>query len=398
MGLQSTKADLPSIVGALSPRAASDTSAKRLGFVDNLRSSMVFLVVAFHTAITYSHIGSWYYNEPGQVDKTSAVFFFAFEAHCQAFFMGLLFLLAGYFVPAAYDRKGFGPFLGDRFIRLGVPSLIYLLLVQPMLQHFLLHYGAGLGTYYRSYILSGNVLSGSGPMWFALALLAFSAVYALGRTVRRPNENRPPRAIPGIGLLLVAGVALGVISFLVRLIQPLGTSIVNMQLCFFTQYIAMFIAGVVAFRSKWLELFPTRAGYLMLAGAVVLSPTVFLPLVICGGFLQNGLSPFLGGWHWQSAAYALWEQLAGVALCTGTLVLYRENISSDGPVSKLLARNSFGMYFLHPPVVVAVAQAFHWLKLAPLLKAVIMMPVCLLAVLGFVHLVARRVPVLKRIL
>jgi fucose 4-O-acetylase-like acetyltransferase len=174
MGLQSTKADFPSTTAALSPSAASDTFAKRLGFVDNLRSSMVFLVVAFHTAITYSHIGSWYYNEPGEVDKISAVLFFAFEAHCQAFFMGLLFLLAGYFVPGAYDRKGSGTFLGDRFIRLGVPSLIYMLVIQPMLQHFLLQYGPGFRAYYRSYVLSGNVLSGSGPMWFALALLIFS--------------------------------------------------------------------------------------------------------------------------------------------------------------------------------------------------------------------------------
>jgi hypothetical protein len=53
----------------------SDLPPKRLNYIDNLRSSMVFLVVTFHTAITYSHIGSWYYSEPGQDDPVSAVTF-----------------------------------------------------------------------------------------------------------------------------------------------------------------------------------------------------------------------------------------------------------------------------------------------------------------------------------
>ncbi|MGB8379965.1 MAG: hypothetical protein WCG47_01735 [Dermatophilaceae bacterium] len=35
--------------------------------------------------------------------------------------LGLLFLLAGYFVPPAYDRKGPRRFLRKRWSRLGVP-------------------------------------------------------------------------------------------------------------------------------------------------------------------------------------------------------------------------------------------------------------------------------------
>ncbi len=34
----------------------------------------------------------------------------------------ILFLLAGYFVPRAFDTKGFMKFSRDRFIRLGVPA------------------------------------------------------------------------------------------------------------------------------------------------------------------------------------------------------------------------------------------------------------------------------------
>jgi fucose 4-O-acetylase-like acetyltransferase len=43
----------------------------------------------------------------------------------QGYFMGLLFMIAGYFVAGSYDRKGFGLFVGERFKRLIIPTLIY---------------------------------------------------------------------------------------------------------------------------------------------------------------------------------------------------------------------------------------------------------------------------------
>src|ERR1019366_8204131 len=99
-------------------------SNARLGYIDNLRSTMIVWVVVFHTAITYSHIGSWYYSDPKPADEVSSFVFLTLEVHSQAFFMGLLFLLAGYFVSGAFDRKGIRRFMADRFVRLGVPSLV----------------------------------------------------------------------------------------------------------------------------------------------------------------------------------------------------------------------------------------------------------------------------------
>ena len=43
-------------------KAVSRFPAKaRLDFVDNLRWVMIILVVSMHAAVTYSHVGSWYY-------------------------------------------------------------------------------------------------------------------------------------------------------------------------------------------------------------------------------------------------------------------------------------------------------------------------------------------------
>ena len=88
---------------------------------------MIVLVVCMHAAVTYSHLGSWYFMEDPKPDNLGTLFFFSYyQMGLQAFFMGLLFLIAGYFVPEACDRKGEGRFLRDRWVRLGIPSLFYM--------------------------------------------------------------------------------------------------------------------------------------------------------------------------------------------------------------------------------------------------------------------------------
>src|SRR5438876_1909371 len=83
----------------------------RLDFVDNLRWLMIVLVVSMHAAVTYSHIGSWYFMEGEKPGIAATAFFATYQAFLQAFFMGLLFLIAGYFVPGAFDEKGIRRFL-----------------------------------------------------------------------------------------------------------------------------------------------------------------------------------------------------------------------------------------------------------------------------------------------
>src|SRR5258708_13191275 len=51
---------------------ASEKASGRLLYIDNLRWVMIMLVVSMHAAVTYIHLGSWYYMDdtpvtlPGQ--------------------------------------------------------------------------------------------------------------------------------------------------------------------------------------------------------------------------------------------------------------------------------------------------------------------------------------------
>ena len=114
-----------------SSTAAPTTTRPRLFYLDNLRVALTALVVIHHSAATYSDIpGAWYYSEQGS--DSSAGFLFGLLMINQAFFMGAFFLIAGFFVPGSFDRKGGRRFLRERLLRLGVPLLIFLVLLRPL--------------------------------------------------------------------------------------------------------------------------------------------------------------------------------------------------------------------------------------------------------------------------
>ncbi|HTD13862.1 MAG TPA: hypothetical protein VK673_01720, partial [Chthoniobacterales bacterium] len=79
---------------------------ERVFYIDCLRSVMIALVVLHHTAITYSASGNWFYHEVRPSGTLSSEILTLFVGTNQAYFMGFLFLLAGYFTPGSVERKG----------------------------------------------------------------------------------------------------------------------------------------------------------------------------------------------------------------------------------------------------------------------------------------------------
>jgi peptidoglycan/LPS O-acetylase OafA/YrhL len=79
-----------------------DTEEKRLTFIDALRVAAIVFVIVHHAAQAYGPTdGFWPVH-----DRAQSGWFTPFYTAHAAFGMGLMFLLAGYFVPPSYDRKG----------------------------------------------------------------------------------------------------------------------------------------------------------------------------------------------------------------------------------------------------------------------------------------------------
>jgi hypothetical protein len=369
---------------------------------------MIVLVVLVHVCVTYSGLGSWYYKEERALDVASALIFYGFEIFCQAFFMGFLFLLAGHFVPAAYDRKGCGRYLLDRFVRLGVPTLIFMFVLHPVT--VLLRDGLGRGPVglrgflgeYGRYVGSLSFLRESGPLWFALALLVFSILYGVVRWSLGPRGNGWAAPARSKGLRVTHGTIIALIgllslaSFAVRQVQPLGSSWYNMQLCFFPQYVVLFLIGLWSSRSGILASIPRRFGLAWFRLALCVGIPGWLALMAFGGALAGNQADYAGGLHWQAAAFALWEAFFCVGMVLGLLVLFRDRRNTRTRLDGFLSDNAFGVYVFHTPVLVAVSVSLAAVSLYPLAKAALVAAIALPGTFLLAALV-RTLPPLKRL-
>ena len=364
---------------------------------------MIVLVVSMHAAVTYSHLGSWYFMEEPKPGTAVMAIFATYQVFLQAFFMGLLFLVAGYFVPPAFDRKGAAAFVRDRAIRLGVPSLFYMLVVHPFTVYWLLQRFAhptwpSLAHAYWPYLRSGRFLSGSGPMWFAVALLGFSVVYALLRKgIQRVPPSNFAAPLPGNREVLALALVMGLCSFLVRLVQPMGTNILNMQLCFFSQYVLLFSIGICARRRNWLLRIPYSFGMRWLALAISVGGLSWL--VLMAALLKTQSTDKLGGGlTWQSAAFSFWEAFFCVGVCLGLVVLFRDKFNHQGRLERWLSDNSFAVYLFHTPLLIAITLLMRDFEAPKLVKFFCATLLGVVVTYLACSLVFRRVPLLRRVL
>jgi peptidoglycan/LPS O-acetylase OafA/YrhL len=385
---------------------AETPSYQRLAWIDNLRTLMIVLVVNMHACVTYSHVGSWYRMEDPEPPMRMKIAFMFWQGHLQAFFMGFLFFLAGVFAHRSLERRGFTAFLRERAMRLGLPSLLFMLLIQPFMVYVLLGHPhladrPSLAVLFGRYVTSGKILSGSGPMWFALALLFFCAVLAV---VRFWQPDKAPAAgplsdTPGASVLLRFGTLLVLSTFLIRLVQPIGTNVLNFQLCFFPQYIAAFAVGVAAGKHGWLEALAISrrariAGWLGLIGA----PLVLAAVAAVGGPPpESGPNPYFGGWNVRALAMAGWEQFAGLGLAVGLMAWFHRRCNFAGRVATWLSERAFAVYLLHAPVLVALTPWLRPAAVNPFLGAALLTVTGLVASFAVAD-VARRLPGLRSII
>jgi glucans biosynthesis protein C len=368
--------------------------APRLLFIDNLRWSMILLVISMHAADTYSPLGSWYYTDRTPISTPVLLTFAAWQMFLQSFFMGLLFFVAGYFAPASLDRKGRWPFIRDRAFRLGLPVLLYMFVIGPITEYFFAHSWTStrptsFPNEWIKHIRNGEFLQENGPLWFCLALLIFCVIYAC-LPARKIETD-----LPGNGKLIVFALLMAALTSAVRLRKP--PVFLNMHLGDFPQYILLFTAGILAARGQWIQKLDYKWGMRWLFLALTIGLAAWLAIMIEGGALTSRRA-FSGGWHWQSAAMNCWESFTCVAMSFGLLVLFREKFPNQGRLPKFLSDNAFAVYVFHPPIVIAAARLMHGLTWPPLAKFALLTLIGVVASYALSALVFRRIPYLRAIL
>lgn len=377
---------------AVSSRIEVGNRKERLLYIDNLRLMIVTFVVMHHLAVTYTGFGSWYYVEGTHLDTLSTIWFAFYLSFQQGYFLGFMFMIAGYFAAGSYDRKGFGQFVEERFRRLVIPSLIYMVAITPFIGL------VELGMKVTGFSVIG-FLSGTGVMWFTVALFVFSLTYGLVRLiVGRPAPASDRKQLePTLAKTAILILIISVSAFLIRIVQPIGTSILNMQLCFFASYIVLFIVGIISHRNNLFAKINYRTGKRWLISGIVLGFLVWLALIIV--VTKSGNTAVLaGGLTWQSAGYSMWESFVAVAMSIGLIAVFREKFNHQSKLIKTLSDNAFAVYMFHPLIIVPVTLLLSSVALYPIVKWFMLCVICVPLCFAATHFVFRRIPLLKNVL
>ena len=365
----------------------------RLVFIDALRVAAIVFVIVHHAAQAYGPTGgSWPVH-----DRQQSEWFTPFYTANAAFGMGLMFLLAGYFAPPSYDRKGARLFLAGRWLRIGVPLVSLVLLLHLPVAYMLAGRPAPLQ------FLQGLYERGWQPiylhLWFVAHLLLYCFLYAALRHISASFEIAPRKApLPGPAAIASFIAALALITWLVRIWYPIDKWapflwIMPAEPAHLPQYMAFFAAGVVAYRGDWFRKMPRGAGLIWLAIGVVAAGGIYLTYGF--GPWSQVMSP--GGMGLSSLIRSSWETVIAVALSIGLIVAFRELIKRSNRLLEQMASASFGAYILHPAIVVALQAALTGILLGAFVKFVLVSLLGAIAAFVAAH-AAGRAPIIRAVL
>ncbi|HWB26436.1 MAG TPA: acyltransferase [Chitinophagaceae bacterium] len=346
----------------------------KINYIDNLRVLLTVLVIMHHTFITYGAPGGWYFTDKS-TNTGALVFMTLFVATNQAFFMGFFFFISALFTESSYRKKGTAKFITDRLKRLGIPLLFYSFIFSPFLNYLVYTFGKGHNISVAQYLRGYDDWIDFGVLWFVAALLVFTLVYTAIQKITTGKAHRKI-SLPGNGAILVFALVLGIVSYAVRIVFPVGWVLhpVGFQLGHFSQYIALFSLGIVASRNNWLNKIDYGRGRFWLVRALLLILVMFPSLYGIKEATNSSLDAFQGNGSWQSLLSAVWEQVTGIAIIMALLGIAKAKWNGSTPLLKKMARASFATYIIHPLFVISCGLILqHW-NIEPAIKLLVALP------------------------
>lgn len=331
--------------------------SRRAAWIDNLRVAIIVGVIGSHVSVIYALDVGWWYEERTAGEIATAILAGVF-APGLLFGMGLMFFVAGWFTSPALERKGARRFVIDRLWRLGIPTVVYLFVVNPALNLLgdrAVGEGETLADYLRHTYRDDVEL---GVAWFMAALLIFSLVYAAWRS-RHPVQNSEANPLSGSDLVR-AGVFIAVASFLVRLEFPVlsGDRLLTLNLWEYPQMSALFTLGILARERGWLSdaLSPRlrRA-----CGRSAILGIVLAALLGAGIAVTDDPDPFLGGLRIEATLIPLVEATLALGMSLWLVDWFRRRANRAGAVVSGVGRASFAAYLLHVPITILLAVALR---------------------------------------
>lgn len=379
-------------------------SHKRLLYLDQIKAVIVGLVIALHVPVAFFPTGWSGVRIPieGIVGEGFIGFFNWYIYAINSFIMPMMFLISGYFVPRSVHKKGVVQYLKNRSIRIGIPFVIGLFIVN----NFSLLIGRLSPSSPLEFLsLSDIPFNRIGVLWFLLVLFVFDLIYCAWVKLRGDHyvvDTDIPA--PTMHSWVISAVVLGFIEVAMSTQTDLWAFLrstplngLGFQGMHVFTYAFLFFIGCKASFHHWFERIDPHLviKWFRLSMFLLLSQFGF-SMVLLNMTLTFNIDIFK-----NPASLILFGQFIYPAIAWGVLsyliMWFQRHEDCFGQWLSVAGSNSYGAYVIHPMVLVLVLMAVGFIGLNPWLTALNAMVLTTLFSFGFAGLL-RRFPVVAKIL
>jgi hypothetical protein len=382
---------------------ASEELAGRRRYVDNLKVLLIATIIGGHAVAGYSEFEFWPYSEMKEVELSAvtqgAVMWFV--GPLVLVLIPLLFLIAGLLTPRSVDRHGPGAFARARLRRLGIPFVVYVVLIQPLVMYPVHPPGETPGSYWGELVGAGDQTLDTGPLWFVGTLLVFSLGYAVWVAVVGQGRGRRVARSLDVGRLILLVLPVAAATYLIRVAVPFGEANkgVSLNVWEWPACMTLFVLGIVVSRRGWLDEVPDpewrRARAVALAGIVGM--VGFVGAAVALGTDEDQW--WGGSWHWASLGWSFFEVLLGLFGAIWVLGSAQRHLDrSLRPIGPAVSRSAYGAFMLQTPVLIGLAFVLRAVPLPAELKAVALAVAAVVVSFWLARLLIERVPGMHRVL
>lgn len=348
---------------------------ERKNYIDNLRWLSILLLFPFHAAMPFNDYGENWYIVSKPVAAISSFTWVTF-----AWFMPLLFVLAGISAGYAMEKRTPKQFVKERVRKLFVPLISGILLLIPIQTYFAERFHNGYtGGYFQQYVLyftKKTDLTGytggftPGQLWFILYLFVISlAALPILVWYRKSGHKidagkiRIPMLLP---LFIVTCLMAGVLDF--------GGKSVG-------EDFTLFLLGFFFLSSDEVIARLEKSRLPLFAAAVLMNASLIL---IC--YKMPPFSHGIGAGIYQR--FIAWESILAF------LGMAKRHFNFRTKATAYLAKGSFPIYVFHQSIL--VATAYYAVNLCPIPAAQYFLIISISAAGTFAAYEGfRRIPILR---
>lgn len=351
---------------------------KRYDFLDNLKWVLTILVILHHSA-AIAGLDPMGFNLPTiPSEQWQYSVLNAFQANNQSFFMGIFFFVSAFFTVSSYQRKGGILFISDKFKRLGIPTLIWLFVILPLMS-------LAVSSDYALNNITGLFKTAQidlGVTWFCWALITFNLFWLLlAKLSRKKTMVDKSQAIPSIWKIILFGIIMIPFNLLGLSMQHrLGENFLGFHLLsYFPMYLIMFALGIYAYRFNWINQIKLKhafAGIVLWIFARILTAALsghsFNAYVALRGFTVIGMSLFL-------------------------IYVFKMLFNHKSKWTVVLSRIAFAAYVFQIPVLFITTKTYQpFMTQLPLVNFLVIAIPSVMLSFGFGYLICKT-PFLRRV-